>query len=68
MNTNPPGYMTAKEAARRLGVSIEMVAGLVRAGHLNGLQTHGKTGHPVTLVRRDSFEALERIFIAQDRA
>ena len=45
--------MRAKQAARQLGVGLELVNGLVRGGQIAGYEERSPKGNPVFFVYRD---------------
>ena len=50
--------LRVKLAAQKLGVSGELIEGLLRSGKIRGVRTTGKSGRPVWLACRADIDAL----------
>lgn len=64
MDETPPwSYITAKAAAKKLGVSTELINGLAadRRSDLRAVKTEGATGQPVWLVSKSDVAKLARL-------
>lgn len=60
MTEKPPWpYWTAKAAAKRLGVGIELVQGLAQSNQIRSQERRGRSGERVWVVNRDDVLALE---------
>lgn len=54
--------VTARTAARRLGIEQRLIHGLMTGGQLAGYWSQGKSGQPVALIYEDALAALtERV-------
>lgn len=53
-------YMTTAAAARELGVSADLVRGLLTNGQLDGIRQRNSRGNWVSVVRRDAVAALRK--------
>ena len=54
----PWRWMLAKQAAKRLGVDVDLVNGLAGSGKLRGARSAGKSGAPVYYVSAEDVDAL----------
>jgi transposase len=55
----------AKHAAKKLGVSVELVEGLVKAKKLGGYRSTGQHGGTVWMVYKDEVERLREFMLSR---
>lgn len=52
-------HISVGKAAKELGVSHQMLIGLIKSGHIKGFAREGKTGRPAYRVSKADFETLK---------
>ncbi|MDG4784340.1 hypothetical protein O7626_00435 [Micromonospora sp. WMMD1102] len=55
----PQGYISAKAAAKRLGVGRELIEGLVAGKQIEGIEVEGKSGAKTIMVKSEALRDLE---------